>query len=107
MGGLALTPAPSPAPLDPPQACPRESVGRGLWERGDSGERLRHPMAVDCQCEQLFAPPRIPAYAGICGRGGTRSSRMRHIPFGAWSMERARQKRANVPTCQRANVLTF
>jgi hypothetical protein len=49
MRGLALTPGPSPAPLDPPQA--------GLWERGDSGGRLRHPIAVHGQCEHLFGPP--------------------------------------------------
>jgi hypothetical protein len=49
MRGLALTPGPSPAPPDPPQA--------GFWERGDSGERLGHLMAVDGHCEQLVCPP--------------------------------------------------
>jgi hypothetical protein len=50
--GCAGWPSP-PAPLPPP-LIPRK---RGLWERGDSGGRLRHPIAVHGQCEHLFGPP--------------------------------------------------
>jgi hypothetical protein len=54
MGVLALTPGPSPAPL-----IPRK---RGLWERGDSGERVRHLRAVDGHDEHFFGPPLIPKW---------------------------------------------
>jgi hypothetical protein len=50
--GWAFWPSP-PSPLPPP-LIPRT---RGLWERGDSGARLWHPMAVDGQCEHFFCLP--------------------------------------------------
>jgi hypothetical protein len=76
MCGLALTPGPAPAPLDPPQACPRDDPrvrgeGRGLRERGDSGARVWPPMAVDSMVSaNIFSVhPVFPAYAGNTGAG--------------------------------------
>jgi hypothetical protein len=70
---LTLTPSPSHAP----PLIPRK---RGLWERGDSDERVRHPMTVDGHDEQLFGLP-LNARGEGC-------------------------QPVNLPTCQPANVIT-
>jgi hypothetical protein len=45
---------------------------RGLWERGDSGVRLWHPIAVHGHDEHLFCPPLNPRTRGTRGRGQAR-----------------------------------
>jgi hypothetical protein len=66
--GCAVWPSP-PAPLPPP-LIPRM---RGLRERGDSGERLWPPIAVDGHCEHLFGLSLKYAQAGA---GSSRKCRV-------------------------------
>jgi hypothetical protein len=57
MRGMPSPPAPPRSPL-----IPRK---RGLQERGDSGGRLEHPIAVYDQYEHRFGPPLTAHGSGV------------------------------------------
>jgi hypothetical protein len=86
---------PSPRPLSHTQ------------ERGDSGERLWPPIAVDGHDEHLFGPP-----LNHKERGGIGRSRKRPIAFRTWLLFAPERtwgrgsvgKDANLQTCKPVNL---